>query len=148
MNAPSAVWSAAIGLAASHASPTPARNTAPIVRGHAGPAVSRPVANARLRVRRIERSRSRSTYWLNAPAAAEASVTASTTAAARHASIAPGAIVDGPAIFSADLGHEVDNMEGIDAHVGNDGETVITMISDDNYSMIQRNLLLQFTLVG
>ena len=62
-------------------------------------------------------------------------------------SIAPGAIVDGPAIFSGDLGHEIDNMEGIDAHVGSGGETVVTMISDDNFSMIQRNLLLQFTLV-
>jgi hypothetical protein len=63
-------------------------------------------------------------------------------------SFVPGAIVDGPDTFSADLGHEVDNMEGIDAHVGSGGETVVTMISDDNYSMVQRNLLLQFTLVG
>jgi hypothetical protein len=62
-------------------------------------------------------------------------------------SIAPGAVIDGPAIFSADLGHEIDNMEGIDAHVTAEGETVITMVSDDNFSMIQRNLLLQFTLV-
>jgi hypothetical protein len=62
-------------------------------------------------------------------------------------SIAPGAVIDGPTIFSADLGHEIDNMEGIDAHVTAEGETVITMVSDDNFSMIQRNLLLQFTLV-
>ena len=62
-------------------------------------------------------------------------------------SFAPGAVVDGPAIFSADLGYEIDNMEGIDAHVTGEGETVITMVSDDNFSMIQRNLLLQFTLV-
>jgi len=62
-------------------------------------------------------------------------------------SFVPGAVVDGPAIFSADLGYEIDNMEGIDAHVTGEGETVITMVSDDNFSMIQRNLLLQFTLV-
>jgi hypothetical protein len=62
-------------------------------------------------------------------------------------SIAPGAVVDGPSIFKADLGHEIDNMEGIDAHVTPEGDTVLTMISDDNFSMIQRNLLLQFTLV-
>jgi hypothetical protein len=62
-------------------------------------------------------------------------------------SFAPGAVVDGPAIFSADLGHEIDNMEGIDTHVTAAGDTVITMVSDDNFSMIQRNLLLQFTLV-
>jgi len=32
-------------------------------------------------------------------------------------SVAPGALVEGPSIFEADLGHEIDNMEGIDAHV-------------------------------
>ncbi|WP_426437900.1 esterase-like activity of phytase family protein [Bradyrhizobium genosp. P] len=61
--------------------------------------------------------------------------------------IAPGAVVDGPAIFNADLTNEIDNMEGIDAHVTAEGETVLTMISDDNFSLIQRNLLLQFTLL-
>jgi hypothetical protein len=61
--------------------------------------------------------------------------------------IAPGAVVDGPAIFNADLSNEIDNMEGIDAHVTAEGETVLTMVSDDNFSLIQRNLLLQFTLV-
>ena len=60
---------------------------------------------------------------------------------------APGAVVDGPAIFTADLGNEIDNMEGIDSHVTPEGDTVLTMVSDDNFSMIQRNLLLQFTLV-
>jgi hypothetical protein len=64
------------------------------------------------------------------------------------ASIAPGAVIDGPAIFNADLGQEVDNMEGIDAHVTAEGDTVLTMVSDDNFSMLQRTLLLQFTLVA
>jgi hypothetical protein len=63
------------------------------------------------------------------------------------ASIAPGALVDGPAIFNAGIGQEIDNMEGIDVHVTAEGETVLTMISDDNFSFIQRTLLLQFTLV-
>jgi len=62
-------------------------------------------------------------------------------------SLAPGAVVEGPSIFDADLGQEVDNMEGIDAHVTAEGDTVLTMVSDDNFSMIQRTLLLQFTLV-
>ena len=62
-------------------------------------------------------------------------------------SVVPGAVIDGPVIFTADLGNEVDNMEGIDSHVTPEGDTVITMVSDDNFSMIQRNLLLQFTLV-
>jgi hypothetical protein len=62
-------------------------------------------------------------------------------------SIDRGLTVDGPSIFEADLGNEVDNMEGIDAHVTPEGDTVLTMISDDNFSMIQRTLLLQFTLM-
>jgi len=62
-------------------------------------------------------------------------------------SVAPGAVVDGPSLFDADLGHEIDNMEGIDAHVTPEGDTVLTMISDDNFSLLQRTLLLQFTLV-
>jgi hypothetical protein len=61
--------------------------------------------------------------------------------------VMPDATIDGPAIFDADLGYEVDNMEGLDAHVAADGATVLTMISDDNFSMLQRTMLLQFTLV-
>jgi hypothetical protein len=61
--------------------------------------------------------------------------------------IAPGAVVDGPVLFNADPGDEVDNMEGIDAHMTAEGETVLTMVSDDNFSLLQRTLLLQFTLV-
>lgn len=62
-------------------------------------------------------------------------------------SLAPGALVDGPVIFEADLGDEVDNMEGIDGFVTPQGDTVLTMVSDDNFSLIQRTLLLQFVLV-
>jgi hypothetical protein len=61
--------------------------------------------------------------------------------------VRPGAVVDGSSIFNADLGEEIDNMEGIDAHVTEGGDTVLTMVSDDNFSLIQRTLLLQFTLV-
>jgi hypothetical protein len=61
--------------------------------------------------------------------------------------LAPGAVVDGLAIFNADLGQEIDNMEGLDAHVTAGGDTVLTMVSDDNFSLIQRTLLLQFTLL-
>jgi hypothetical protein len=63
------------------------------------------------------------------------------------ASVAPGAVIDGPSIFTADLGYEIDNMEGIDAYVTPEGDTVLTLVSDDNFSIIQRTLLLQFTLV-
>ena len=57
----------------------------------------------------------------------------------------PGALVDGPTLFEADLGYEIDNMEGISVHKSG-GETVITLVSDDNFSFFQRTLLLQFTL--
>lgn len=60
--------------------------------------------------------------------------------------IAPGRVLDGPQIFDADLGNEVDNMETLDVHQTAAGETVLTMMSDDNFSVVQRNLLLQFTL--
>jgi len=61
-------------------------------------------------------------------------------------SVAPGATVDGPALFEADMGFQIDNMEGLSVHRTAGGELVLTLISDDNFSMIQRTLLLQFTL--
>ena len=64
-----------------------------------------------------------------------------------QASIVAGATVDGPSIFDADLGHEIDNFEGLDVHVTEEGDTVLTLVSDDNFSMLQRTLLMQFTLV-
>jgi len=61
-------------------------------------------------------------------------------------SIRPGATVDGPALFEADMGYQIDNMEGISVHRASGGALVLTLISDDNFSIIQRTLLLQFTL--
>jgi hypothetical protein len=63
------------------------------------------------------------------------------------AQIKPGALVDGPEIFSATMVHQVDNMEGLAVHRSG-ADTVLTMVSDDNFSAIQRTLLLQFTLTG
>ena len=37
------------------------------------------------------------------------------------ADIKPGALVDGPALFEADLGYEIDNMEGLSVHRGPGG---------------------------
>jgi hypothetical protein len=62
------------------------------------------------------------------------------------AQIKPGALVDGREIFSADMAHQVDNMEGIAVH-RRGGDTVVTLVSDDNFSSIQRTLLLQFTVL-
>ena len=57
----------------------------------------------------------------------------------------PGSVLDGPVLFEADLGQQIDNMEGISVHE-RAGELVITMISDNNFSLLQRTLILQFAL--
>jgi hypothetical protein len=64
------------------------------------------------------------------------------------AAIKDGALVDGPTVVTADLGYQIDNMEGVGVSRGPDGETILTLMSDDNFSVIQRTLLLQFALVG
>jgi hypothetical protein len=63
------------------------------------------------------------------------------------AAIKPGALVDGPTLLLADLGQQIDNMEGLSVHRAKDGGLVLTLISDDNFSPLQRTLLLQFSLI-
>ena len=63
------------------------------------------------------------------------------------AQIAPGATIEGETLVEADMTYDIDNMEGLAVHTGPRGETVLTMVSDDNYNtLLQRTLLLQFTL--
>jgi hypothetical protein len=62
------------------------------------------------------------------------------------AAFKPGALLDGPQVIFADLGYEIDNMEALAVHRTQAGDTVLTLVSDDNFSPIQRTLLLQFTL--
>lgn len=57
-------------------------------------------------------------------------------------------LVDGRVLIAVDLAYQIDNMEAIGVHRGARGETVLTLLSDDNFNAIQRNVLLQFTLVG
>lgn len=64
------------------------------------------------------------------------------------ASIKEGAVIDGHSMIEADLAHQIDNMEGMAVHRTAGGETILTLVSDDNFSFIQRNLLLQFSIVG
>ncbi len=58
-----------------------------------------------------------------------------------------GARLDGPVLIEADFGHEIDNMEGLAIHQEN-GQSILTIISDDNFSAWQRTILLEFALVG
>ena len=63
------------------------------------------------------------------------------------AAIVPGAVLDGPILMEADLGYEIDHMDGLGVHRAADGDVVLTLVSDDNFSVIQRTLLLQFTVL-
>ena len=64
------------------------------------------------------------------------------------ADIKEGTVVDGRSLIEADLAYQIDNMEGIAVHRNSAGEAIVTLVSDDNFSIIQRNLLLQFSVVG
>jgi len=63
-------------------------------------------------------------------------------------SVVPGAVLDGPQLIFADMGYQIDNMEGISVHRTADGALVLTLISDDNFSVLQRTVLLQFTFIA
>ncbi|HEX2148094.1 MAG TPA: esterase-like activity of phytase family protein [Pseudorhizobium sp.] len=60
--------------------------------------------------------------------------------------IRPGARVDGEVLIEAGMSSEIDNMEGIDVIQGPNNETRIILVSDDNTSFLQRNLMLEFQL--
>ena len=49
-------------------------------------------------------------------------------------------------LLDADDSLNIDNMEAIAAHRAASGETVLTLMSDDNFSPFQRTLIMQFTL--
>jgi hypothetical protein len=60
--------------------------------------------------------------------------------------IKPGALVDGKIIFEADGSDQIDNLEGLDAFRAEDGTIHLIIVSDDNHSILQRNLMLEFRL--
>ncbi|WP_414899729.1 esterase-like activity of phytase family protein [Rhizobium cremeum] len=63
------------------------------------------------------------------------------------ASLKPGAVVDGEIILEANGSAEIDNMEGLDTFVAADGSTHVILVSDDNHSILQRTVMLEFRLV-
>jgi len=63
-----------------------------------------------------------------------------------EADVKAGTVVDGPVLMEATLSQAIDNLEGVATHRGADGRTVITAVSDDNFSGFQRTVLLQFAL--
>lgn len=54
----------------------------------------------------------------------------------------------GEVLFTGGMAYAIDNMEGIAVHRTADGRFILTIVSDDNFSALQRTLLLQFELLG
>lgn len=61
--------------------------------------------------------------------------------------IKPGAVIDGEVLINADMGYQIDNMEGLDVVAQPNGDIHIIVVSDDNHSILERNLMLEFKLV-
>jgi hypothetical protein len=62
------------------------------------------------------------------------------------AMVRPGAVLDGAVLIEADLSHQIDNMEALMVHRAADGRAILTLMSDDNFSLLQRTLVLRFAL--
>jgi hypothetical protein len=58
-----------------------------------------------------------------------------------------GASVDGDVLYESEASHQVDNMEGLAVH-REGSDTVLSLISDNNFSSLQRTLLLEFAFAG
>lgn len=64
------------------------------------------------------------------------------------ASIRPDAVVDGEILFEANYRSQIDNMEGLDVLPEPDGSVRLIVVSDDNHSILQRTLMLEFRLTS
>jgi len=66
----------------------------------------------------------------------------------RHQDIKKRAVLDGEILISSTMRYNIDNMEGISSHVNEAGETIISVMSDNNFnkSGLQRTVFLQFKL--
>lgn len=63
------------------------------------------------------------------------------------ADIRPGALVEGKLLLDAGMTYQIDNMEGLDVVEMPDGSTHLFIVSDNNHSFLQRNLMLEFKLL-
>lgn len=62
------------------------------------------------------------------------------------AALSVGARLDGGYLLDAGMASQIDNMEGLAVHRDQAGRTILTLVSDDNHSFLQRTLILQFAL--
>ena len=60
--------------------------------------------------------------------------------------IKPGAVMDGEVLINLTARYGIDNFEGIAVRQNEMGETIIYLASDNNFSPMQKNLLLMFKL--
>lgn len=60
--------------------------------------------------------------------------------------IRKGALADGEVLLEASMLYQIDNMEGLDVWRRSDGALIVSLMSDDNHSILQRNLYLEFKL--
>lgn len=60
--------------------------------------------------------------------------------------IRPGAILEGEVLLETGTQRQIDNFEAMDVTETDDGETVITLLSDDNFNFFQRTMIAQFSL--
>lgn len=66
----------------------------------------------------------------------------------RAGDVRPGARLDGDVLLDADMTAEIDNMEALALSRNDRGQTVLTLMSDNNFNaFLQRTLLLQFVLI-
>ena len=61
--------------------------------------------------------------------------------------IRPSAVLDGIELIEANWGYQIDNMEALDIHCSNDGKVILTLMSDNNQSPVQRTILLRFEFI-
>ncbi len=61
--------------------------------------------------------------------------------------VKPGAVLTGTVLGTFDGGYDIDNMEGLAATTNAAGETLLTLVSDDNFSPLQRTILLRFAVL-
>lgn len=62
----------------------------------------------------------------------------------RADAIRPGALLHGEVLLQAGNSKNIDNMEALGAYRTKTGKTVLTLMSDDNFSPLERNLIMQF----
>lgn len=56
------------------------------------------------------------------------------------------AVIEGELLLEADFNTQIDNMEALAIHQTEAGDTILTLVSDDNRSILQRTLFLRFRL--